>query len=299
MRSRILFSLACIATASVLMSSSCKKNKGVSGSGVTEIVEASAGGTKLLALPLTPATESGTALTLKNTTTDGSGNVRVSLALDNDAVIAAGMTPLPANNYTMTTMEFDVPANGTVAVPITIKKTGMDLNNNYGIGFKINSVSGGSIAPAGKSIVVNVSLRNRWDGRYKMTGTFIDYSSSSNSYCCEQEYWLITTSDNQVKVFNKRLGIYGYIFLNQANQTYFSQYGLIVNFDAATNKITSVTNYYGQPSSNGRSAQLDPSGLNQWDPVTKTISIKHWLNQTGSSPHLAAFNDTWTYLGPR
>ncbi|MDT9096606.1 hypothetical protein RSW32_25110, partial [Escherichia coli] len=74
---------------------------------------------------------------------------------------------------------------------------------------------------------------------------------------------------------------------------------LIMNFDAATNKVTSVTNYYGQPSSNGRSAVLDPTGANSIDPTTRNIRVKFFMDETGITGHRATFDLTLVYLGAR
>jgi hypothetical protein len=179
-------------------------------------------------------------------------------------------------------------------------KTNLNLANTYGIGFKINSVSQGVISENDKAIVVGIGLKNRWDGIYMMSGTFVDYSNAAFTYYGDQQYELISTGPTSVKVFNDDLGGYGYLFLNNGGLTYYGSFGLNVNFDANTNAITSVTNYYGQPSGNGRSATLDPSGVNNWNPATKTIRIKFWMDQPSViTPHRSAFNETWTYLGPR
>ena len=83
------------------------------------------------------------------------------------------------------------------------------------------------------------------------------------------------------------------------NATYYAKFGLIMNFDAATNKVTSVTNYYGQPSSTGRSAVLDPTGVNSIDPTTKNIRVKFFMDETGIAGHRATFDLTLVYLGAR
>jgi hypothetical protein len=307
-----LKSLLTIATASLLLAS-CLKSRdtlGVhkdTGSVVSEIWDrAYYGDLKFISLDLTPSTETiSDFLTLRvhapRSNQPAGGNVRVTLVQDNAAVTAAGLTVLPSNAYTLpSSLEFTVPANGEIKVPITLNKNNMNLANSYGLGFKISSVSGGVISELAKSIVIGIGLKNRWDGRYMMSGTFVDFANSAFTYYGDQEYHLITTGPNQVRVFNADLGLHGYLFLNGSTPTYYGSYGLIVNFDPATNAITSITNYYGQPSANGRSANLDPSGVNKWDPATKNIQIKHWMDQPSViTPHRAAFNETWTYLGPR
>lgn len=309
-----LKSLFSIAAASLLLTSCLKSRDTVGviedkGSIVSEIFDrAYYGELKFISLDLTPATETvSDFLTLRvhapRSNQPAGGSVRVKLLMDNSGVGAQGLTVLPSNAYTLpSSLEFDVPANGEVKIPITLNKNNMNLTLSYGLGFKIAEVNDGVISELAKSIVIGIGLKNRWDGRYMMSGTFVDFANPAFTYYGDQEYHLITTGPTQVKVLNVDLngGEYGYLFLNGATPTYYGFYGLILNFDPVTNNITSISNYWGQPSANGRSANLDPSGVNKWDPATKNIKIKHWMDQPSViTPHRAAFNETWTYLGPR
>lgn len=138
------------------------------------------------------------------------------------------------------------------------------------------------------------------DARYRMEGTMTDAKDPAfiwpgNTY----EYSLETITLTQVKLISKDLSLVGHLIKNGINLSYYSNFGLLVNFDPATNKITSITNFYGQPSSNGRSAILDPSGVNAWDPVTKNIKIKYWMDEAGFAGHRTSFDETWVYLGAR
>ncbi len=83
-----------------------------------------------------------------------------------------------------------------------------------------------------------------------------------------------------------------------ATGSYYGNYGPIFNFDEATNKIISVTNKFGQPSpGNARGAEIDPTGINTFDPATKTINAKYFMLQGGSVR--TKFDDKLTYMGPR
>jgi len=151
------------------------------------------------------------------------------------------------------------------------------------------------ISPAG---------RNQWDGRYRMEGTMTDHTNAAfgwkdNTY----QYTLQTSSNSTDSLVSKDLGFPGIIIGNTGggitNATFYSKFGLIMSFDAATNKVTSVTNYYGQPSSAGRSAVLDPTGVNAVDPATKNIRVKFFMDETGTAGHKATFDVTLVYLGTR
>ena len=147
---------------------------------------------------------------------------------------------------------------------------------------------------------INPTL-NPYDGKYRIEGTLTDHKDPSfvwpgNTYL----YRLETLSPTQIQLISVDLGIAGHLLKNGINLTFYGNFGVIVNFDPATNKITSITNSYGQPSAtSGRSAVLDPSGVNSWDPVTKNIKIKFWMDETGFVGHRTSFDETWVYIGPR
>lgn len=140
---------------------------------------------------------------------------------------------------------------------------------------------------------------NKFDGRYSITGTIVDKTDSRISAPPAKEYHLKTINNTEIEMFSPDLGISGHLLLNLTNLTFYGKFSVIVKFDPATNKAVSVRNGYGQPSDNGRSAVLDPSGANDWDPVTKTIRIKYWMDETGVPGHKTSFDETWTYIGAR
>jgi len=148
------------------------------------------------------------------------------------------------------------------------------------------------------------STRNPWDGRYRMEGTMTDHSNAAfgwkdNSY----QYTLQTSGATTDSLVSNDLAFPGIIIGNTGggitNATFYGKFGLIMAFDATTNKVTSVTNYYGQPSSTGRSAVLDPTGLNSIDPSTKNIKVKFFMDETGIAGHRSTFDITLVYLGAR
>jgi hypothetical protein len=85
--------------------------------------------------------------------------------------------------------------------------------------------------------------------------------------------------------------------------SYYGSFGLILTFDPLTNKVASVTNYYGQPAGNSRYAQLDASGANVYDPGTKTVTIKYNMCQPSVvtvAPFIrTTWDEVWTYKGAR
>ncbi|MBK7375214.1 MAG: hypothetical protein IPJ02_06590 [Chitinophagaceae bacterium] len=192
----------------------------------------------------------------------------------------------------------------------------------YGLGFTIMTADAGGKISTQKSVVVEIGAKNDWDGVYIMTGTFLDITNPAFTYIGDQQYSLITIGASRCVVRNDDLngGIPGYIFDNAGAGTYYGSYGLIITFNPATNAISDLWNYYGDPTqpataggnpaagtgpplyaaSNTRRAVLDPSGINAVQ-GNKDIKIKHWLVHPSAVPvgPRAYFDETWMYQGPR
>ncbi|MFT3678201.1 MAG: hypothetical protein QM781_20070 [Chitinophagaceae bacterium] len=144
-----------------------------------------------------------------------------------------------------------------------------------------------------------VSNLKPWDGRYTVTGTLVDYTEAVIASAGPREYSLSPDASGKAQVLCKDLGLNAHLITHGGSLSYYSRFGLIITIDPQTNKITGLVNSYGQPSANGRSAVLDPSGTNTFDPATKTLKMRYWMDETGVTGHKAAFDETWTYLGPR
>ncbi|MGO4292202.1 DUF4998 domain-containing protein [Chitinophaga sp. RAB17] len=128
---------------------------------------------------------------------------------------------------------------------------------------------------------------------YICTGSMTDYTSATltGPYPWNTTLRIISLyqlelvdDDNSHDVFHK--------IISGGTASYYGAFGVVFNMDN-TFHIISVVNKYGQPSSNGRSAELDPSGVNQFDPVSKTLKVKYWMNQPGAT-HRTSFDETFT-----
>lgn len=217
-------------------------------------------------------------------------------------------------------------APGEFAKPIYITITDatvLDPSALYGLGFTITTTDADGVISDSRSVVVEIGAKNNWDGVYLMTGTFVDVTNAGFTYFGDQQYSLITASGTTCNVLNDDLngGVYGYIFENAGNGTYYGAYGLVIGFNPATNAIADLHNYYGDPTNppsggqstaagsgppnysagNGRRAVLDPSGVNAVQ-GNKDIVIKHWMLHPSVVPlpnPRAKFDETWVYQGPR
>lgn len=134
---------------------------------------------------------------------------------------------------------------------------------------------------------VNLAL-----GDYICTGTMIDYTNSSLTGAYPWNVTLQPSTVGQMELVDDDYtgGVYHWIKSGGGN-SYYGQFGVVINLDSANNVI-SVINKYGQPSSNGRSGELDPSGVNKFDPVTKVLKVKYWMNQNGG--HRTSFDEVMT-----
>jgi len=211
----------------------------------------------------------------------------------------------------------------------------------YGLGFTIISVSSDGKISTQKSIVIEIGAKNNWDGTYAVRGPVTDIVTPNlvqwenqpgysdpwlDAHPGAWEVHLITTGGSQCETFDNTIwGSCGHALYNTASggNTGYGSYGIVVNFDAATNTVASVFNYYGDPSrpatnlgnpasgsgppnyqaSNTRYATLDPSGTNTVL-GNKDIEIKYFLwHPAATSPALTVprttFDEKWEYIGPR
>lgn len=185
---------------------------------------------------------------------------------------------------------------------ISLNGSKWDLSRKYAMPLVITDPGGLAVSSDRGEAIALISVKNKWDGKYTITGTMVDNASATLSGSYPLEWDLVTSGPNQLIQFdNVYLGAPGHIISTGSGLSYYGSYGLVINIDPTTNKITSVTNYYGQPSGNGRSAQLDPTGLNYYDPATKTFYIKYFLMQPAVVPSgpRVVFDEVWKYKGPR
>jgi hypothetical protein len=285
---------------SIMAMVSCKKDKDKNS---TSISDASNGANEKtinydFAGPLTAKT----LITLKNEFSgSGVNSINVKLAIDSAAITAAKTKILPAGSYTLP-LSYDVPPNGTVDVQISLNPGLIPVDTTYSIALKIQSVSSGNITTA-QTFLIKFDGRNRWDGRYRLTGTMVDIAAPTLTAYSPQDMDVITVTSNSVMFVPRDLGIPGILILSGTSLSYYGSFGPVLIFNPIDNKITTVYNYYGQPASNTRSAQIDPSGVNSFNPTSKTIQVKYFQlqpNTVTTPPYRRVFfESTLTYLGPR
>lgn len=179
-----------------------------------------------------------------------------------------------------------------------------DFLEKYAIPFKLISVSGaGEISQAFEDwVVVQVMVKNKWDGKYEVTelSPMLDILNGDFIGFYPFNYLLVTSGSNTCDAYWEYYGPY-HPFLYNGEIYIYGSFGLTLEFDDNGN-ITELTNFYGNPS-NTRQPALDPSGVNKWDPATRNIEIKYWMLQPSlvpDPPHIRVyFHEKWTYKGER
>ena len=211
---------------------------------------------------------------------------------------------LPSNLYTT-----DIPAGadgftinmaaGQFAAPINFTLTDatkLDFSKQYAFPLTITSIDGNGKISESKTAFVKVLVKNAWDGAYEVTGTMKDEAAALGGLF-PMNYHLITSGANTVDGYDPDYWVDYFIpIISGADVSGYGAFSPVFEFDPATNKIVKVTNIYGQPAGNTRSAGLDPSGENFYDPATKTIKVKFFMYQPSvitTAPHIRVYFD-WT-----
>ncbi len=233
----------------------------------------------------------------------------VTVALDTAGLNAyntnngTSFTVLPDSVYTITgSLGLSIPAGQRLdSFQVNLDLTKLDLSGSYILPYTI--ASAGVPIEQWNHLLLYISVKNQFDGHYTVTGTFTDVTNGAFTANYPMDIDLVTSGPNSVDVFNTDLGQVGYEFLNAGTTTYYGSFGVRIFIDPVSNKVTSVINVYGQPASNTRSAMLDPSGINAWDPSTGNVDVKYWMIQPSAVPAppsiRSSFNEHYAYLGPR
>ncbi|MDB5232261.1 MAG: hypothetical protein JWN76_3066 [Chitinophagaceae bacterium] len=212
---------------------------------------------------------------------------------------------VPASNT------FQVQDGGVVTIPkgshtgyLKIKFKPSDfIGNDYALGYAISSIdkAGYTISGNLNTGIVAISIKNKYDGHYRVTGTMVDLSNPAFTGRYPMDVYLITQDATSVAMFdlNPSINTYGHSFSNAGGLSFYGSFTPQIYFDANDN-VSKVINAYGQPASNGRSASLDPSGINKFNNATHNIDVNYFMLQPSVvTPYRTSFKEHFEYLGPR
>ena len=141
-------------------------------------------------------------------------------------------------------------------------------------------------------------------GFIHLQGTFVDAGSTTITDAGVYPYdvYLETQGANSVAMNDPTKGFQHTINSGGVLASY-GEFAPVFTFDPTTKNITSVVNYFGQPSATrARAARIDPTGANKFTSGTpgtvgSVISVKYIMTQAGADR--TTFDETLTYKGPR
>jgi len=283
---------------------SCEKAEIKDGGGKT-LIKIKDGGETPIVIPLDvdpPIEEILIADVRKDAVTEADVNTATTITITNtqaylDAFNTANGTDyvlLPTSAYTITA-ESGVTVSGTTwtitlapgelarRISVRLDKSQMDLSLAYAFGLQITQSTVGTPSLANGFVIVNPLVKNKYDGNYEVTGTMVDAANSALTPDYPMDYDLITTGESSVIGWSVKWEYYYVDILNNGAESVYGSFVPHFLFDANDNVIA-VVNGYGQPASNGRYAELDPSGINKWDPATGNIDVKFFMFQPSVVP---------------
>ncbi|MBU3713451.1 MAG: DUF1735 domain-containing protein [Ferruginibacter sp.] len=237
------------------------------------------------------------------------------------------LTLLPADEYSIN-LDGKIAAGQIVdTLQLEIKKSSnLDPNKIYALGLELVSADNGyQVAANLKEVLIKIVIKNKYDGVYKVTGTYQDVAPVGANYTARYPlyYFLVTTGPSSVDVYLLVNGEFvpAYLFNTPDGPSYYGRWGLQAFFDPATDAVSEIRNYYGDPanpsnfvgdpsggtgapdyiSSNTRKAELDPTGINAYDAASKKIRVKYFMIQPSVVPSgpRGFFDETWEFLEPR
>lgn len=231
-----------------------------------------------------------------------SSDTKVTLALNNDVIkTIAGAEAVPANAIVFSP-DVTIPANSReVQFSVKINSSLLDLTKLYVLPIKIVSAGNNAIvAGNNSSVTYTLAIKNKFDGVYTLTGQMVDFANATltGNYPTEVEFR--TDGGKRIVMYDRTGGVaLRHTILSGGALSSYGTFGVVINFND-DDTVASVVNSYGQPAANGRSAELDPSGVNKYDAKTKTLKIKYWMNQPSViSPHRTSFNETFVFKNAR
>ncbi len=207
---------------------------------------------------------------------------------------------MPANYYSVVNgWTRTIPAGKRLdSMYVTFNFSQFDLSQSWVLPVTIQSAS----VPIEQwnHLMISPSVKNFFDGHYTVTGTLTDAANGTLSGAYPMDVDLITAGPN-TDYFNDNLWggpVHG--ILSGVNNSYYGSWDPVFTFDPATGNVTSVVNYYGQPAGNGRSAAIDPTGINNFSLSTRNGDVKYFMDQPSViSPHRVYLTEHYQYLGPR
>lgn len=272
---------------------------------------------KIIEIPADASHETGLTLLPEGTKEFTIGEVR--LAAENPAseditvnlttsktseIIASGKPIFPLDGITVPATVTIPKGQRSVPIKATINTTLLQSNPQY-VAVSISGVDKQGYIISGNFgyLKLNMKVKHKYEGRYVLTGTMVDVVNGNFKHITtiiEGDYTVqLQTKDGQTLAFYDEVIWHDFMYpmANGASKSGYGSFAPEFTFDENGN-VTAVTNHYGVPA-NTRTAQLDPSGVNKYDPATKSFTVSYWMNQPSfvATPphHRSSITETYTF----
>jgi hypothetical protein len=192
------------------------------------------------------------------------------------------------------------------AVRITLPYSGhFDFSAHYALAFTVLSVSGSGTLSAGvkDTIVCEILAKNKWDGIYTVTGTWVDYvydgggTSYTNDYPITVQ--LRTIGATTCARYDADGASYGYVF--NGGTSAFGAWTPSFVFDNDNNVVDCVNTSVDSPA-RGRACYLytGEGAINKWNASDKSMDVSFGMFQLNVSPQYRSLMvEHYVYKGPR
>jgi hypothetical protein len=220
-------------------------------------------------------------------------DIQVTLAVDPQAMTDynddqdAHFELMPANVYDVDTWTVTIPAGQKMAtLNFQFFTDQFDLSKSYALPLKIVSVSSGTISGNYGTVLFGVVAKNKFDGRYMVSGTCVDANGLyKGDY--PRTIDLQTVNSNTVRIYEVDWDYPNYIVVSIATGGG-ANTGIrpAFRFDETTGEILGITN-----SNNGATLTMGP-GNTPYDFNTRGFTSE-W---TSGRWHVT---ESWEYLGER
>lgn len=204
---------------------------------------------------------------------------------------------LPDSTYTIGSLDVTIAAGHREdSIPIHIFTNKMAPGHNYMLPLTI--VKSSIAISSWNHLMLNIGAKNVFDGKYSVTGTFVDLTSPAFSGDYPKTVSLVTQGLSTDAYFDGDLGGFGYVFYTGTGYSYFGNWAPVFTFDADGN-VTAVSNYFTDAAPRSRNSQLDtsPGTVNKFDFATKSLDVNYYFMQAGAIR--GKIHEIWTYKGSR
>lgn len=239
-------------------------------------------------------------------------DITITLTDNSAALVAAyntstgsSLEPLPASLFTVPTT-VTIPAGERFAeVALTVSSTlTLDPTVIYGVGLTITGVSGNyKIAENLKNLLIAFSIKNKYDGKYRLNGRFFHPTASPYLwYTTTVE--MHTSGPNSVKMYVPAFGGFYHPWSTGGSITAFGSQEPEYTVDPGNGEITVFNSYPGATTIYQMGLGFDNNGYDsRWEEVPKTMFVCFGYNLGGGGEFNPAASRLWVdtliRTGPR